>query len=128
MIRVKKLKQLVEKQALMVALRELSTINSESEKALQSETIDSRFCQWLNEQLEDIKQKLLKDFVDLKKKCCTDLEGDKELRVGIESFEEVQRGLKLLMKQFMLEVENPDNLSLAQIAFGRNTNVYAAKN
>jgi hypothetical protein len=50
-----------------------------------------------------------------------------EFKVGQEAFDEVIRGLKLLTKQFMLEVENPENLSLAQIAYGRNTAV-AAKN
>jgi hypothetical protein len=42
-----------------VALRELNAIDQEAEKAVSTEMIDQRFCQWLNERLEMIKQKLL---------------------------------------------------------------------
>lgn len=40
----------------------------------------------------------------------------------------MSRSLKLLSKQFMLEVENPENLSLTQIAYGKTSNIFAQKN
>jgi len=48
--------------------------------------------------------------------------------VGTDAFNEVSRGLKLLSKQFILDVDNPENLSLTQIAYGKTSNAFTQKN
>lgn len=76
----------------------------------------------MTRKLTSIEESIVKSFKKQRENLIKSIEGQAEFDIGEIAFEEVDRSLKLLGKQFMLEnADNLDNLRVSDICKGTNS-------
>ena len=76
--------------------------------------MDKELSKWVQSKVQVIQDEIVRSFKLQRDSHVKSIEGQAEFDVGDAAFSEVERSLKLLGKQFMLENgENPDNLRMS---------------